>query len=317
MPLFTVRSAIKKPGRDMRLNLDVLLILEALDKHGSFAAAAESLFKTPAALSYMVQKLESDLKITLLDRSGHRAKFTDTGRLLLEQGSLLLDNARALEKQAVQLACGWEKELMITLDRSLPFTTLLPTVEKFYALGQQTRLKFHHHTLAGSWEELTHHGSDIIIGAINEPPTSAAYCYKQLGSMENVFLISPIHPLAKETGPLTNQQICLHRTIVVSDSARYCAPITTNYFEEQEQIVVDDFPSKVSLLQAGLGCGFLPRHIAQPSIDDGSLVIKEVTSYRQYDVAYMAWRNDSVGLASRWWRDELLSEGFSAQIYAA
>ncbi|MEG2114772.1 MAG: LysR family transcriptional regulator, partial [Hafnia sp.] len=43
----------------MRVNLDVLLILDALEKHGSFAAAAESLFKTPAALSYMVQKLES------------------------------------------------------------------------------------------------------------------------------------------------------------------------------------------------------------------------------------------------------------------
>lgn len=31
----------------MRLNLDVLLILDALDRHGSFALAAESLFKTP------------------------------------------------------------------------------------------------------------------------------------------------------------------------------------------------------------------------------------------------------------------------------
>ncbi len=69
----------------MRLNLDVLLILDALDTHGSFATAAESLYKTPAALSYMIQKLESDLDITLLDRSGHRAKFTDTGRMVLER----------------------------------------------------------------------------------------------------------------------------------------------------------------------------------------------------------------------------------------
>nr|VXZ88070.1 Uncharacterised protein [Klebsiella pneumoniae] len=34
----------------------------------------------------MIQKLESDLNIVLLDRSGHRAKFTDTGRLMLEKG---------------------------------------------------------------------------------------------------------------------------------------------------------------------------------------------------------------------------------------
>ncbi len=45
----------------MRVNFDVLMILDALDRHGSFATAAESLYKTPAALSYMIQKLESDL----------------------------------------------------------------------------------------------------------------------------------------------------------------------------------------------------------------------------------------------------------------
>jgi hypothetical protein len=39
----------------MRLNLEALLILDALDRHGSFAAAAAVLFKTPSALSYMVQ----------------------------------------------------------------------------------------------------------------------------------------------------------------------------------------------------------------------------------------------------------------------
>ncbi|MDA6077104.1 LysR family transcriptional regulator [Edwardsiella anguillarum] len=31
----------------MRINLEVLLILDALDRHGSFAAAAQSLYKTP------------------------------------------------------------------------------------------------------------------------------------------------------------------------------------------------------------------------------------------------------------------------------
>ena len=41
----------------MRVNFDVLMILDALDRHGSFATAAESLYKTPAALSYMIQKL--------------------------------------------------------------------------------------------------------------------------------------------------------------------------------------------------------------------------------------------------------------------
>ena len=174
----------------MRLNLDVLLILDALDKHGSFATAAESLFKTPAALSYMIQKLENDLNITLLDRSGHRAKFTDTGRMMLEKGRLLLNAAKDLEKQAVQLSAGWERDLAIALDDSFPFSALLPLIDAFYAQHPQTRLNFTHHTLAGSWEELTHNGADIILGAINEPPTSAEWSWKMLGAMDNIFVIA-------------------------------------------------------------------------------------------------------------------------------
>lgn len=217
----------------MRLNLDVLLILDALDKHGSFATAAESLFKTPAALSYMIQKLENDLNITLLDRSGHRAKFTDTGRMMLEKGRLLLNAAKDLEKQAVQLSAGWERDLAIALDDSFPFSALLPLIDAFYAQHPQTRLNFTHHTLAGSWEELTHNGADIILGAINEPPTSAEWSWKMLGAMDNIFVIAPGHPLAQTTQPLTNKQLSLHRAVVISDSARYCHPLNSNLLDEQ------------------------------------------------------------------------------------
>lgn len=71
-------------GACMKQLLDVLMILDALEKEGSFAAASAKLYKTPSALSYTVHKLESDLNIQLLDRSGHRAKFTRTGKMLLE-----------------------------------------------------------------------------------------------------------------------------------------------------------------------------------------------------------------------------------------
>ena len=261
----------------MRLNLEVLLILDALDKHGSFASAAESLFKTPAALSYMIQKLENDLNITLLDRSGHRAKFTDTGRMMLEKGRLLLNAAKDLEKQAVQLSAGWERDLAIALDDSFPFSALLPLIDAFYAQHPQTRLNFTHHTLAGSWEG---------------------------------------HPLAETTQPLTNKQLSLHRAVVISDSARYCHPLNSNLLDEQPQIRVDDFASKVELLRAGLGCGFLPRHIARPWLEKGELVEKPVISCRVKDITYMAWRSGNDGLAQRWWREAILRSESLNQLYA-
>ncbi len=61
---------------------------------------------------------------------------------------------------------------------------------------------------------------------------------------------------------------------MIRDSARYCHPLNSNLLDEQPQIGVDDFASKVELLCAGLGCGFLPRHIARPWLEKGSLVEK-------------------------------------------
>lgn len=91
----------------MKPLLDVLVILDALEKEGSFAAASAKLFKTPSALSYTIHRLESDLNIQLLDRSGHRARFTPTGQMLLEKGREVLHIARELEIRAVKLQQGW------------------------------------------------------------------------------------------------------------------------------------------------------------------------------------------------------------------
>ena len=300
----------------MRVNLDVLLILDALDKYGSFAAAAESLFKTPAALSYMVQKLEHELDILILDRSGHRAKFTDTGRMVLEQGRTLLEAAKALEKNAIQMSFGWEKELNIALDSSFPFTLLLPIIDEFYQQASQTRLHFTQQTLAGAWEALTHDNADIIIGAINEPPASAAYAYREMGRLENVFVVAPAHPLAAAEAPLSNQIIAQHRGIVVSDSARKSPQLKINLIEEQQRVVVDSFTSKVPLLLAGIGCGFLPRHIARPYLEAGTLVEKPVESFRRHDQVYMAWRTSCDGLANRWWRERLLNDPTIAEAWS-
>lgn len=133
--------------------------------------------------------------------------------------------------------------------------------------------------------------------------------------MDNIFVIAPGHPLAQTTQPLTNKQLSLHRAVVISDSARYCHPLNSNLLDEQPQIRVDDFASKVELLRAGLGCGFLPRHIARRWLESGELVEKAVISCREKDITYMAWRSGNDGLAQRWWREAILQSESLSQLY--
>ena len=125
----------------MKLTLDALLVLDAIDRKGSFAAAAEEMNRVPSAVTYVVRKLEEDLDVLLFDRSGHRAKLTVAGRELLEQGRQLLTAAGDLECRVKRVATGWETELRIAYDTVVPIEALYPLVARFYAEGHATRIR--------------------------------------------------------------------------------------------------------------------------------------------------------------------------------
>lgn len=48
------------------ITLEALHILDAIDRRGSFAAAANEMDRAPSSLSYQIQKLEQDLDIMIL-----------------------------------------------------------------------------------------------------------------------------------------------------------------------------------------------------------------------------------------------------------
>lgn len=298
----------------MKPLLDVLIILDALEKEGSFAAASAKLYKTPSALSYTVHRLESDLNIQILDRSGHRARFTRTGQMLLEKGREVLHTVRELEKQAIKLHEGWENELVIGVDDTFPFSLLAPLIESFYQRHNVTRLKFVNGVLGGSWEALTQGRADIIVGAMHEPPASSDYGFTRLGELEQVFAVAPHHPLAQEPEPLSRSTIKRCRAIVVGDSSPLST--ATQLLDDQEAITVFDFKTKLELQISGLGCGYLPRYLAQRFLESGALVEKKVVEQILFEPVWIGWNEQTAGLASAWWRDAILANSAIAGVYA-
>jgi DNA-binding transcriptional LysR family regulator len=72
--------------------LDVrrLAILEAVDRHGSFTAAANALNYTQSAVSQQVAALERETGVVLVERSGRRIWLTDAGALLVGHSRTIL-----------------------------------------------------------------------------------------------------------------------------------------------------------------------------------------------------------------------------------
>ncbi|MCL7652383.1 LysR family transcriptional regulator, partial [Klebsiella pneumoniae] len=94
-------------AKERALTLEALRVMDAIDRRGSFAAAADELGRVPSALSYTMQKLEEELDVVLFDRSGHRTKFTNVGRMLLERGRVLLEAADKITTAALAPSRGW------------------------------------------------------------------------------------------------------------------------------------------------------------------------------------------------------------------
>lgn len=294
----------------MRLSLDALLVIDAIDRKGSFAAAAHELHRVPSAITYTVQKLEEDLDVPLFDRRGHRAKLTPAGHELLNEGRHLLHAAVNLEARVKRVATGWEAELRIACDGLIPSTVMLDLARDFHAQTTHTRLRFSTEVLGGCWDALASGRADLAIGASGEGPAGGGYQIRALGEVDWVFAIAPTHPLAAAAEPLTRNDILAHRAITIADSSRNLPPRTTGLLSGQETLTVPDANAKLRAQVMGLGVGYLPQCLAAGVETKGELVIRRTEESKISQMLYLAWRTAHRGKALKWFVEQVSAKGW-------
>jgi DNA-binding transcriptional LysR family regulator len=293
----------------MRLSLDALLVLDAIDRKGSFAAAADELHRVPSAITYTVQKLEEDLDVLLFDRRGHRAKLTAAGRELLDEGRHLLRAAGELESRVKRVATGWEAELRVAYDDVIPVEGMLRITEEFYREPCPTRVRLAMEVLGGCWDALASGRADIAVGASGEGPAGGGYSVREMGGIEWVFAVSPGHPLASLPEPLKAEDQLKHRAVAAADSARNLPPRTLGLLSGQDTLTVPHVRAKLQAQVMGLGAGNLPRYLVEPEVKAGRLVIKRTEESRTNAPLYLAWRTAHRGKALQWFLRRLQQPG--------
>lgn len=285
--------------REKALTLDALRVLDAIERRGSFAAAADELGKVPSALSYTIQKLEDELDLTLFDRSGHKTRFTPVGRLLLEQGRHLLQASSQLVESAQALERGWETSLTVAVDGILPCHHLFPALE---ALLQQTDtdIRLSHEILAGSWEALETGRADLAIAALqHDLPVHSSIKTQQLYQESFIYVAHPAHPIHQERAPLSDETLQKYRAIAVADTARNKPALTYHLFSKQSRLTVSTMQDKISALRAGLGISTLPLSWLEDILEQGELKAVAGIAPQSANVV-LAWRRDAMGKAKSW-----------------
>ena len=267
-------------ARDRALTLEALRVMDAIDRRGSFAAAADELGRVPSALSYTMQKLEEELDVVLFDRSGHRTKFTNVGRMLLERGRVLLEAADKLTTDAEA-----------------------PLVDKL-ALKANTQVSIFTEVLAGAWERLEQGRADIVIAPDMHFRASSEINTRKLYKVMSVYVAAPDHPIHLEPEPLSEVTRVKYRGIAVADTARERPVLTVQLLDKQQRLTVSTIEDKRLALLAGLGVATMPYPMVEKDIEAGRLRVVGPEYSREADII-MAWRRDSMGEAKAWFLREI------------
>jgi DNA-binding transcriptional LysR family regulator len=283
----------------LRLTLDCLVVLDAIDRAGSFASAAEELNRVPSAISYSVQKLEHDLGITIFDRGGHRATLTAVGRRLLEDGRALLDAARDLERAARGVASGHEWVLRVAIGSLVQRSALYSLLRELFEEEAAAKPRVHVEMAVDGkcWDALLSGGLDAVVGACCEPRDDRRLTSRRIGSVAQVLVAPPRHPATTREASRVERASGCARVVLTREQA--CSTGLPPSHLIAGLLVVDDHEAQRVAILEGLGIGYMPRHLAAADVAAGHLTVIEMTRMPVLPLT-VAWLSDAEGPALRW-----------------
>lgn len=281
------------------ITVEALLVLDAIAHRGSYAAAAEQLGKVPSALSYIVQKLEEQLNVTIFQRQGRRAVLTPAGKHLLAEGRKMLLALNTLSEQTQTIANGWEPKIRIACDSIIDVTCVFNGIQRFLIEHQNIEIDVQEEVMNGTWEALVDDRVDLVIGAPSPVPNQKGIRAIPIASMKSVLLAAKTHPLADksllENKAIESGELANYRNVVVHDSSKHEIPWSINMIEGSQYFYVSSITQKIAAIIAGIGIGYLPTTLVQQYLDKGQLIVIETLDKPAKQDLFMAWKITNKG----------------------
>ncbi|PCJ33521.1 MAG: LysR family transcriptional regulator [Moraxellaceae bacterium] len=279
------------------ITIEALEILDAIDRRGSFAKAAEELNKATSALSYGVQKLEEQLDITVFHRQGRRSVLTPAGRLLLEEGRKIIHSTTQLAEKAKEVATGWEPRLNIAVESIVNYSRFFQALTGFLNHHQTLEVDVCECVLNGGWEALEQDRVDLIVGVPGPVPLQKGYRAVPMILSNMVPVIASHHPLAKiaNDSEALNAALPELRRVVTHDTTTVNVARSAGLSIGKQLLYVQTMEQKVEAQLAGLGVGHLPRHRIQEYLDDGRLIELNLATSKGEN--FIAWKISNKGKA--------------------
>jgi DNA-binding transcriptional LysR family regulator len=193
------------------MTLQQLAYFLAAAEHGSFSAAAESLFMAQPSLSEQIRRLEAELGVPLFVRTGRGLELTEAGRLFLPHAERTVDTAREAAESVREV-------------RELTGGTVA-----FGTFGSA-----HHYLLVGLLQDFRTQYPNVRVRAIGQNSAEVADAVRD-GQLEAGLVALPVDDRGLDVRPAMREELLY----VSADPERLAEPMTIERLAAAPLILYD------------------------------------------------------------------------------
>jgi DNA-binding transcriptional LysR family regulator len=244
------------------LDLRRLRFFVEVVRQGGFSPAAKVLFATQSTVSKAVGQLQKELGIELMQRVGNRSELTDAGRLVYEQGLMLLAASARLSGQIGELKGVRIGELKLGFPHLGTSSLFASEIAEFKRRHPAVRVDIVVHNNATLLDHLRSGTLEVVATASRVPPELHAL---QVRKDVMVVLLPSAHPLARSP-QLALRELADERFLLFDAGSpladlvlRECAKAR---FTPQVAAHTGQLDLVVQLVAAGVGVALVPRPLS-------------------------------------------------------
>jgi DNA-binding transcriptional LysR family regulator len=222
--------------------------------------------------------------------------LTPIGHALLSRARGMVQDLQSLERLARSLKQGWEPVLTLVVDASFPRKRLLDIVNELQQLCPNTQMQLSDAILSGAEDAIVDGSADVVVTNLIPP----GFLGEWLMDVRFIAVAAPTHPLVRADAQITTKDLVPHVQCVVRDSGTR-SPRQDGWLGATTRCTVSNVDASLSLVQAGLAYAWLPEHLVEEPLRQGSLrVLPLVTGRtRNLPLSLVLVRPDCAGPAAR------------------
>ena len=279
-----------------------LEMFTAVVEEGSVGLAAERVFRTTAAVSIALAKLEEEFGETLFDRSDrHQPQLTPPGRLLYSYARRILELRQEVTGAIKHGAQRRRGRLRIGTHESTSLYLLPSLLRPFHEAHPEIKTEI----ICGTTERLLRALSNgaIDVALIGDAPEDSTFEQKPIFQDQLIFILNPAHRLCG-VHEATVADLSEEFLIVQSTRSKLRQRLAQAFAEAGiplnlgvENIAIEAMKRMVS---ENLGIGFVPRMCVEQEIREGHLAEISIKGVRQdWNISLLRQRGQKHSLPSQ------------------